>query len=334
MIRDIFQNEILLASEYMNLEQQSLDQIRAILTELDWISTDGHIWHLDDRRVFLRLVDDISTVIKLHHLSVKDTVITDNYIAPAVSARVFTLPKSWWGMYAYHPQPYDISELRDYSFLVNRIDASRMRLMLAISKRKHLHDGVINFNCVTPSDWGDVSHETRLKNWNNQWQELGPAIRDHYIGDYQRLTNKMPFRNHDFTHEQALWASRLNIVVETYSGDDVIAFSEKTFTALCVPRPWVLFGGRGSVARLRRLGFDVLDDLVDHSYDHLTKIQDKYPRFVDCSVQSMMTDIDQNRSRLESASQHNQNLLHKWRDVWKSNFHNWLTDLEKALKIS
>jgi hypothetical protein len=334
MTRDIFQNEIVLASGYMGQEQQTLDAIRGLLANLGYASDDGHTWARGDRRVFLRLVDDVSTVVDLHDLRVNDMVITDNYIAPAVSARVITLPDSWWGIYAYRPTPHDISELRDYSFLVNRIDASRMRLMLAMMKRKHLHHGVINFNCVTPRDWGDASHDTRLQNWQDQWYELGPAIQEHYAGEYQRLTPKMPFRNHDFTHNQALWASRLNIVVETYSGDDVIAFSEKTFTALCLPRPWTLFGGRGSVARLRRLGFDVLDDLVDHSYDHLTKIQDKYPAFVECSVQSMMTDIAQNRPRLESASSHNQTLIHNWAATRESDFQIWLTELEKELKIT
>ena len=331
---NIYQNEIVHASGYADLEARSLENIQTLLKDLGYESDQEHIWNRLSGRVYLRLVDDLSDVVTLHQLRVNDIVITDNYISPAINARVFTLPKTWWGIYAHRPIQHDINELKDYSFLVNRIDASRMQLMLAMFKRKHLHDGVINFNCVTPSDWGDITHESRLKNWYSTWEELGPATKDHYLEEYRRLSDKMPFRNHGFSHEQALWASRLNIVLETYSGDDVIAFSEKTFQTLCVPRPWVIFGGRGCIARLRRLGFDVLDDLVDHSYDHLTKIQDKYPVFVDCSVQSMMTDIKQNRSRLESAARHNQNLLYKWRDAQESDFQTWLTDLEKELKIS
>ena len=332
MQRDTFQNEIVQSTGYMQTECQSIDRIHRLLETAGYTQETQHAWIQGTSRAFVRLVDDISSTVDLHSTSPRDTIITDNYINHAISGQIKYLPTSWWGMYAYQPTVHHVNELKDYSFLINRIDESRMRLMLSLFKRKHLHEGVINFNCVTPRDWNDDSHETRSQNWKDHWELLGPALKEHYIGEYQRLTAKMPFRNHDFTHDQALWASRLNIVVETYSSDDVIAFSEKTFAALCIPRPWTLFGGRCSVARLRNLGFDVLDNLVDHGYDRLTKIQDKYPQFVECCLNSIV-DPMKHRDRLESAALHNQKLLHTWKTIAEKDFQNWLTDLGDHLKI-
>ena len=332
MTINVFLNEIVQSTGYMDIEKRTLGEIRDLAECLGYVRETEFQWSSPERKIYVRLVDDISSSVDLRYLKPQDVIITDNYINHAVSCETIYLPNSWWGMYAYRPEKHDIQDLKDYSFLVNRVDESRLRLLLVLFKRKHLHEGVINFNCSTPADLDTDDVEIKLKNWADCWEKLGPDLKKHYAGEYQRLTAKMPFCNHGFTHEQALWASRLNIVVETYSSDDVIAFSEKIFAALCVPRAWTLFGGRYSVARLRRLGFDVLDDLVDHSYDYLTKIQDKYPYFVECCLRSIVDPV-KHRDRLEAAALHNQNILHWWKRTMDKDFQSWLDDLEKNLKI-
>lgn len=330
---NIFQNEIVRASGYMELETATNQRLGVFLSSLGYQKTSEHCWQHLDRCVYLRLVDDISTAVDPHKLKKDDIVITDSYICPVVNARTFSLPESWWGIYAHRPEYHTIGDLRDYSYLVNRIDATRMLLLMHLLKHKGLDSGVVNFNCLTPQDWKNETQEAKLKNWHRTWEELGPDSKNSYHVVYRRFTDMIPLRNHDFTHEQALQAARINIVVETYHSDDVIAFSEKIFTALCLPRPWVLFGGRSGVARLRKAGFDVLDDLVDHSYDHLTMVQDKHSSFINCALRSTH-DIPPHLNRLKAAAQHNQNLLFRWRDKMESDLQGWLTDLEKELKIS
>jgi hypothetical protein len=63
-------------------------------------------------------------------------------------------------------------------------------------------------------------------------------------------------------------ASDLFIVTETeMDGAGLVRWTEKTLKALGSGLPFVVFGNAGVLRDLRRLGFDVLDDLVDHAYD-------------------------------------------------------------------
>jgi hypothetical protein len=58
--------------------------------------------------------------------------------------------------------------------------------------------------------------------------------------------------------------SELYVVTETeMSGPGLRRFTEKTLKAIVAGLPFVVFGNQGTVAALRRTGFDTLDDLAD-----------------------------------------------------------------------
>jgi hypothetical protein len=84
------------------------------------------------------------------------------------------------------------------------------------------------------------------------------------------------------------------------------------------------------VARLRSLGFDTLDDVVDHQYDRLIEAHHKIPVFVDAAIatikmlkQHNWTELSQ---RCASAAAHNQQLLAKMKSAWPADFDCWLND--------
>lgn len=331
LIKDIFNNQIAVKSGCHDREHQVLNMIRGVLHTHHWQRKSEHEWHRGLQRIFLRLVDSITDVIDLDATTPRDLIITDNHISRPVNARVIQLPPSWFGIYYHVPQSMTHDETRDYSFLINRVDASRIRLLLALHKRRHLHHGWINFNCVLPENWNQHTNLIARSNWEKHYMCLGQGVRDAYQGEYQRLAPLMPFRNHALSHDQALQNSKINLVVETYHHDDVIAMGEKIFAAMCVPRPWMLFGGRFSIILLRNLGFDVLDDVIDHSYDQLTLVQDKYNKFVDISIANT---LDVPADRLEQAAANNQQRLANLRDQWPRDFSDWLTSLDKTLSIT
>jgi hypothetical protein len=63
-------------------------------------------------------------------------------------------------------------------------------------------------------------------------------------------------------------ASEIFVVTETeMDGRGLVRWTEKTMKALATGLPFVVFGNAGVIAELRALGFDTLDDLVDHAYD-------------------------------------------------------------------
>ena len=97
-----------------------------------------------------------------------------------------------------------------------------------------------------------------------------------------------------------------------------------------LPRPWLLYCSPQSVHYLRRYGFDVLDDYVDHSYDleilhssRLLSIINQLEQFVDRHY-----DHD-DYARFEQAAEHNKNLLLKFAQTWPAKFAHVLKEIEK-----
>jgi hypothetical protein len=86
-------------------------------------------------------------------------------------------------------------------------------------------------------------------------------------------------QNHASTINDDLFRAHLDsyfeIVVETEYKTNTIFHSEKTFKAISWLQPFVLCAERYSVQALREMGYDVFDDIIDHSYD---RIQDPYDR--------------------------------------------------------
>ena len=71
--------------------------------------------------------------------------------------------------------------------------------------------------------------------------------------------------------------------------------------------PFVVFGNPNSIEFLRNVGFDCLDDLIDHSYD---KISDPAERFEaawqEClRLFALGQLVEDNMDRLREASRHN-----------------------------
>jgi hypothetical protein len=128
-------------------------------------------------------------------------------------------------------------------------------------------------------------------------------------------------------------------VVETYSGNDNIAFSEKIFRALVTPVPWTVYSATGAVEYLKTLGFDVLDDLVDHGYNNvyqdaphgLQKIKAYINASIDSYNQLKTGNFEQIKARCLQAAQHNQQLLNSLQQQWPLAFANWFPKAVDAI---
>jgi hypothetical protein len=71
-------------------------------------------------------------------------------------------------------------------------------------------------------------------------------------------------------HNAAYYDSYVNIVTEYDAESSSPFFSEKSMKPILAEQLFVVLGSPGTVSLLRRLGFDMFDDIFDHeSYDHL-----------------------------------------------------------------
>ena len=119
------------------------------------------------------------------------------------------------------------------------------------------------------------------------------------------------------TLEQCTIDSNISVVMETYTLDTKIVFSEKIFRALQLPRPWLLYCSPYSIELLKTHGFDVLEDYVDIAYDTIKNHWNRMDAILDqleTSITKKYTRRDY--ERFEQAATHNQQLLAQFAMDW------------------
>lgn len=222
--------------------------------------------------------------------------------------------ESWYGMYAGHVDIKQVTPVRDFNCFMNRICPTRQAWLYQFFRRNLVDRGYISFNMDTsrgimlrefssPLDVFDQYFELYLKTF----AEEHPVVRE-----------QVPFRNFDESLglPNLIMQSKFSIVVETYfERNEIITLSEKIFRCLKLPRPWMMLSMKHAIKHLRDLGFDVLDDVVDHSYDNIEFDIDRQVAILDrMEALSQLEYNEQLTHRLESAAKHNQKLLMTYLD--------------------
>lgn len=303
------------------------------------VSESRSYWQRDNQKIVVSLVDDLwdcaldrsqDTPYLFDH---DTTVITDNFLNCPSVYKIYRLPKSFYGIYSYTPDNQNWTPSRDYTFAINRQDYKRMQVLLRLHQKLGFDCGYVSFNCqiggkeVAPAD-------LRRQAFINE--AMVNCASDQEKAKFIELSNHMPIKNHNLEHDKIYLHSWLSIIVETYSSDNVISFSEKIFRCLVTPVPWVMYAGRYAIAKLRELGFDVMDDIVDHSYDCVMESQNKMEYFSLSAQKTIDKCKGQNwqyiKSRAQLAAFHNQTLLAELSRIWSENQHQWLKKLSQDIR--
>lgn len=237
-----------------------------------------------------------------------ENLATDNHFR--YDTQYINLAPQFWNIYLCNKLDDNVEPVHDYCCFMNRISGERLLVLYRLYLAQLLNKGIVGFNCLYHDM--DPTVEQRQQNFEKCHQDVEPWL-DQYWPINQVLQHQMPMVvDHD--PDSAALHSKMNFVIETYVNDTVIAFSEKIFRALQTPRPWVLFCSPDSVKTLREYGFDVLDDIVDHGYDHIENAEDRLNHIIE-----MLRDpkpVDKNRCN--QAVEHNQRLLASWQTQWNS----------------
>jgi hypothetical protein len=159
---------------------------------------------------------------------------------------------------------------------------------------------------------------------------------EQHLNIFQRehdfIRTQMPYRNFESDNlTQTIMSSKFSIILETYfDNNEVITFSEKIFRCLKLPRPWILFAQQHAVQYLRDMGFDVLDDVVDHSYDSIEFGIDRQIKLLDVAEQLCNLKFDPTLAkRTQQATDHNCRLLSNMFDICQQDI---FDSVEKAKK--
>ena len=225
-----------------------------------------------------------------------------------------TFSDSFYGMFAGTVPIEQTVVRKSFNCLVNRMDPVRQSWVYQLARRDLFDRGYVSFNM-------DISRHvaTELCEPGTEPIEVfDQQFRDHmsiFKDEHEYLRPLMPYRNFDddISLNQIIMQSKFSIILETYfDRNDVITYSEKIFRCLKLPRPWVMFAMQGAVKYLRDLGFDMLDDIVDHSYDQIAFAIDRQTEILNQAVkldqQVLTTGM---LERCARAAKHNQQLLAK-----------------------
>ena len=338
--------EIFQQSQCMYHEHAIVHLLNSMLMNMGYqkIVNSARAWSRGSQKVIVCLADDFG--INRNDWSLPpekwfdtDTIIvTDNHMPFATNYQILRLPSSYFGVFSYVPKHQHWKPIKRFNFSVNRLDSQRQLILLELIKQSGGVDQVtqldhVNFNAR--SQGNEHSAEDARGSFAQCWTQLNQLHGTEYANWFDQTLPHIPVRNHELTVEQTQTGAYLNLVIETYAGDASVAFSEKIFRALVTPAPWAVFSAKHAVNYLKTLGFDVLDDVVDHAYDILTQGNTMYGHgkifeFVKINIQNYhnITQLDQNKlaARCQTAAVHNQQLLAQMQRQWPGDFAQWLPE--------
>lgn len=252
---------------------------------------------------------------------------------------VHRLPNSFYGAYYIDSAPFTHAIDRDFNCFVNRIDPIRQSWFYFLYKKRWLDKGFVSFNMRS-------SRALRSLDQPDDQESLAAGLEDfennhkNYLGSFDEIYDQVkkivPFKNfiENLDLCDLICRSKFSLVVETYfDRPDCGIFTEKTWRAVQMPRPWILFAATGCVQKLRDLGFDVFDDFVDHNYDKFDTSQ--------CSVErqeAMLVEMEKlitlqvteaMIARWQQITVNNQKIMRDWSVRWKNDCDAVLTSCGK-----
>jgi hypothetical protein len=276
-----------------------------------------YIYSRGDIQVNCRLVDSVFFTDPNSWTNESTVTITDNYPLLPVAGQLISALPEFWSIWQFNPTYIKRPAEYGYNCFMNRPRGDRSIVFYELIKRDILNQGIVSYNCSK-------------KDFEQQYIniELDQYQQQHIIG--KTLVPYNTVEQHG-TLEQCIVDSNISLVLETYTSDSHIVFSEKIFRVLQLPRPWLLYCSPGSVKLLKDHGFDVLDDYVNIEYDNIVEhgrrlheILDRLETFINRKY------TDKDYTRFNKAAIHNQNLLLKFEQSWPNKLN---TILEKIKQL-
>lgn len=262
-----------------------------------------------NRGIDLRPIDPLD--ISLYDNQNKKILVSNIHLRAGVLDHRYycEFPSSWYGMYAGDVPIEDILTDKPFNCFISRIDPFRQSWAYLLIRRGLWNQGYISFSVnPSPHDRDDLLLSAeQILDRNFKKNML------HFSTEHEILKTQVPYRNFDDSNlNKVIMNSAFSIVIETCAKGGLISFSEKIMRHLKLPRPWVLFTSQHGVKYLKQIGFDILDDVVDHSYDDILHNAERQSRILDIAESMCNLQINSSlQQRFKTAAQHNQDLLQK-----------------------
>lgn len=246
------------------------------------------------------------------------------------NVELHALPKEFYGIYYVDDIPVSDTISKDYNCFLNRIDPIRQTWFYLLYNRNLLDCGAVSFNMDTriPSPlqrrvWDQLNGGKNLSA-DEQFEKNHADYLSSFDSIKDQIKSIIPYKSFVDMNNQFLvvLSTKFSIVIEPYfERTECQVLSEKTFRVLQLPRPWLLFAATGTVKKLRDFGFDVYDDIVDHSYDNFDTAHLCVERQESILTQaSQLINMEMSPSllnRLQQGATHNRQILKDWNSRWR-----------------
>jgi hypothetical protein len=266
---------------------------------------------------------EIRLIQNSNYIAITNSIIDSSICSSEFISRVCD---SFYGVYYYPYSTAYYMPSKDFDCFMNRMDPFRQSWLYQLVRLGLFDRGYISFNIDTTK----VPHQTGM----TQSEVFEQQFQQHcsiFTQEHNKIKNLVPYKNFtdngDITN--VVLDSKFSIVLETYfNNNQIVTYSEKIFRCLQLPRPWVLFASQHAVKHLRNMGFDLLDDVVDHSsYDQLESAVERQVKILGIVQSLILLDIDNLQERLIKAAEHNQKMLKHFSTLWEE-------DLDNTIKIA
>lgn len=104
---------------------------------------------------------------------------------------------------------------------------------------------------------------------NSSDQNIDDVWNETYVEDFLLDTKlfDLPYTNDHTIYHPAYTDTYVNYVTESSAKPDILFLSEKSWKPFMAGQFAIWLGNPGTVEFLRSIGFDMFDDIIDHSYD-------------------------------------------------------------------
>ena len=122
----------------------------------------------------------------------------------------------------------------------------------------------------------NIEHE-----WSNVFSEPFDEIEKWMVYHQEKYPEGDTLANHSINMNTQMCAenyydSVFNIVTESFISAGEVFLTEKIFKPIIWHQPFIIIGNPGSIEFLRTDGFDVFDDIIDHSYDNIIEVPERF----------------------------------------------------------
>jgi hypothetical protein len=265
-------------------------------------------------------------------------IVTNNIFKPNVLGTTVyeQFPNSWYGIYSGPVIQANVSIDKNFNCFINRMDPSRQSWFYQLIRRNLLDQGYVSFNM-------DVARNIPIhrRSPSQSLPKQIPAIEIFekqfqndcaiFAAEHEIAKSIVPYKNFNDSSslENVLLRTKFSIVLETWFHDNrVTTVSEKIFRCLRAPRPWILYSTQHAVTYLRSIGFDVLDDVVNHDYDLVESPIDRQVKLLDLAQELCKIEFNEKLiGRCQSAAEHNCKLLEQLHSTFRQDVESTITRL-------